>query len=691
MPEQRDRGCLSPICPLGPPVDVVVARIGGKNTPERWRIVAGRSRIPSLREVFWLTLVIDDGSLADCVLEHNGDRRITAIVASIVGPKTVGSIIDQMFAVFASFKANDRYNELMRLVLGSKVEPFAKAILERSATEDPHQIYILSKLISRHGGSVDRKHLRLAPETQKRFTSAVQRWAEILVTSPEATRQQFAMIATAVERLGSQELVPVLLKLLSEDLKRRRHEQEEWLKARQQGRQIQTDAHMSWTLQYRHAFAAIGDQETVDAMKSHLRDPEFGFDAALVLKSVWREMEPKEDESGFLGPWPDFSVVPEAYMKRQSGDDAETHPFVDEIIAAIDDLIRAGTAKAEHLHALKLATVAFSMPYANKQETVNSLFQLPVPAACKRDLLTVLVLSGEAISSTIVLRGINHLLEEAKTNPWMLQENDGWRMEHWLRLLPFTEKPAAILDILGRAENYRPDPWNLSSLLSALRYAPSAEVETVLKELGIHDERFLDEYNWLVAVTSRNTLSAARFLLDMICNATFSKLQGMQDHTNLVRKMSSLMTSDNQLREDVYERFRSLDDGPARSVLEDAIVEAPDAEGILLLTRQGAVTNKSFQLTALPMALHNILVGKAPMDSSGFQQLFSQPAPELRKGLFDLMINGSAAETHLATECLITIDIIRDDYGHVDSEPRHPDIVTGVPWPNLDIFFSIQE
>ena len=30
MPEQRDRGCLSPICPLGPPVDAVVARMGGK-------------------------------------------------------------------------------------------------------------------------------------------------------------------------------------------------------------------------------------------------------------------------------------------------------------------------------------------------------------------------------------------------------------------------------------------------------------------------------------------------------------------------------------------------------------------------------------------------------------------------------------------------------------------------------------
>ena len=221
---------------------------------------------------------------------------------------------------------------------------------------------------------------------------------------------------------------------------------------------------MCWTLQYQRAFAAIGDQQTIDAMKTYLRDPEFGFEAAHVLKAVWRETQPPDDESGFLKSWPDFSVVPEEYRKRQSGTDEETHPFVDDIITAINDLIKADAPESDLIHALKLATVAFSMPYADKRETINALLQLPVPATGKRDLLTVLVLSGESISSEIVLSGIDDLLAEAKTKPWMLQEQDGWRLKDWLRLLPFTERPAAVLDVLDRAEGFRVDPWNLRSL-----------------------------------------------------------------------------------------------------------------------------------------------------------------------------------------------------------------------------------
>ena len=62
--------------------------------------------------------------------------------------------------------------------------------------------------------------------------AAVQRWAQILLISSEASRAQFAEIAQAAERLESPELVPVLLKLLPEDLKRRKRAQEEWLDGR---------------------------------------------------------------------------------------------------------------------------------------------------------------------------------------------------------------------------------------------------------------------------------------------------------------------------------------------------------------------------------------------------------------------------------------------------------------------------
>ena len=205
---------------------------------------------------------------------------------------------------------------------------------------------------------------------------------------------------------------------------------------------------MGWTLQYRRAFAAIGDQHTIDAMKNCLQDPEFGFDAAHVLKAVWRETQPPQDESGLLKSWPDFSVVPEEYRKRQSVTTEETHPFVDDIIASINALIEPGAPEADLLHALKLATVAFSMPYTGKEDTIDALLRLSVPVVSKQELLTVLVLSGKAISSELVLRGIDDLLEEAKANPWMLQEQDGWRMMDWLRLLPFTDRPAAVLKFL---------------------------------------------------------------------------------------------------------------------------------------------------------------------------------------------------------------------------------------------------
>jgi hypothetical protein len=638
-------------------------------------------------------VIIDEGPLVDRVLNNSGEGRGAAIAASVIGPQTVGQLIDQLFAVCVGIRANngkynkslsDEYHRLMDLISGSKVDPFTQAVLGRENTEDPHDISTLADLISRHEGRVEGKCLRLDASTRENITAAVQLWADILLASPEATRAQFAKLAQAAERLESPELVPALLKLLLEDLKRRKRAQEEWLEAQKKGRQIQTDAHVCWTLQYRRAFAAIGDQQTVAAMKTYLRDPEFGLDAALVLKAVWRKSQPPKDESGSIRSWPNFSVVPDEYRKRKSGFVEETHPFVDEIIAAIDDLIDPIADDADLKHALKLATVAFSMPYADKREIISALLRLPVSAASKRDLLTVLVLSGEAISSEMVLQGIDELLEEAKSKPWLIREQDGWQLKEWLRLLPFTERPAAMLEVLDRVEGFRTEPWNLRSLLSALGDAPSVEAETVLDELARRDERFLGEYDWLAAMAKRHTLSAARILLDLICNASFTERRARLDHTSLVRNLCAFMASRNQFRKDVYERFAALDNGPSKSVLEYAIAEAADVEGVLLLTREGAARDKRFRSTALYTALRKVLVGQTSIKSSGLQQLYGLPAPELRKGLFDMVVNGSAAESRLATECLNAIDEIRDDYGRVDAEPRHPDITTGVPWPKFD-------
>ena len=129
------------------------------------------------------------------------------------------------------------------------------------------------------------------------------------------------------------------------------------------------------------------------------------------------------------------------------------------------------------------------------------------------------------------------------------------------------------------------------------------------------------------------------------------------------------MSSDVDFRQEVYERFATLDDGPARSVLEYAIAEAADTDGVLLLTRQGASRKKRFQSTTLSIALRNVFIGYTPIEPSGMQSVYSRPAPELRKCLFHLVTSGDMAEARLATECLRAIDEIRDAYGDVESEP----------------------
>lgn len=637
-------------------------------------------------------VIIDDGPLVDRVLQNSGEKGILMTVVGVVGSKTIDKLMDQLFELHERVQVNggkydealsEEYQRIKNWILSTKVDVFVQAVLKRAKTENLNEISIMLELISGYRGSNQDGSLRLDASTLDNVLVTVQRWGEILLASPEATREQFAEIAQTAEKLKSPALVPVLQKLLAEELTRRKHALEEQAEARKHGRHIHNGAQMSWTLQYRRAFAAIGGEKTAQIMKPYLQGAEFGIDAAYVLKEVWRKSQSLDDKPGVMRSGPDFSMVPGEYAKRQSGVTRETHPFVDDIVAVVDDLIKPGAEDADVSHALNLAAVAFSMPYADKGDMITALLQLPVPGAKKLKLLTILVLYGKVISSEIVIAGIDELLKNAKANPWMLEERENWRFNEWLMLLPFTEKPAVVLEILDRVEDFRSKPCNLRELLSALSYAPSVEAESVLYELAKRDERFLEEYSWWLALTGRETLTAARFLLDLLCNASLTAKRG-----NIVgfgSKLSSFMITHDQLRKDVYERYLGLEDSTTKSILEWAISEVADIEGVMLMVRKNAAEGFLFQKAIFERALDHVLTERVTIESSGWHEVYGVPVPELRRDLFDMVINGTSSESQIATECLNIIDEIRDHYGDVESEPRHPNIETGIPWPQIVI------
>ncbi len=302
----------------------------------------------------------------------------------------------------------------------------------------------------------------------------------------------------------------MLHRMLAADLKRWRRARDEFFAARNRGMNIPPppDVSHSWTLQYRRAFAAIGGDEVVELMKSFLPDTDFGFDAACVLKEIWdREHNPPKDNR--FTPWPDFSEVKARRVERQEhGSDRDSSPFADAIISVVEHLVKPGSSPEEHLHALQLAKIAFSMPYGNKIGTIDMLLELSQPLQTKRELLAVLVLAGEIISSDVVLGGIKTLLKDAKAKAWLLDQNRG-ELEAWLELLPFSDRPDATLDALELLEPNLRQPWRLRRLLSALAYAPSPEAEHVLNLLPQKDARFLSEYDWFAAMDKRGTVSAA--------------------------------------------------------------------------------------------------------------------------------------------------------------------------------------
>jgi hypothetical protein len=323
------------------------------------------------------------------------------------------------------------------------------------------------------------------------------------------------------------------------------------------------------------------------------------------------------------------------------------------------------------------------MPYLGKHEAIARLLALARPPSEKQALLTALALSGEIIPSNAVMQGIDTLLDKAKTNPWILDEQDGWRLNSWLELLAFTERVDAILDVFDRIQERHRSPWHLRGLLSALGDSPSPEAEYVLGDLPKRDGRFLLEHDWRAALTKRNTLSAARMLLAFVGTA-IPKKGSRVDSFDISRELVAFVNSHSEFRTDLYQRFQTLPDGPARSVLERAIAEVADSQGVLLLAREASARGRPFRQTGLYTALRHALVGQRPSASwPGTEEMYGLPASDLRKDLFAMVVDGTASESAIATECLAAIDQIRADYGEAEFERRHPDITRNVPWPRV--------
>jgi hypothetical protein len=622
-------------------------------------------------------IVVEDDALLEKVLvpEERMDSQAEA-AASVLGPISVGKLIEAKLAVHAEIKKlgkyekalSDRYYGLRDRIAHAPGSSLIGAVQARAAVANNEHIGELAELLCRNYEEGERAR-PFPDETYAVVEQMCKQWAERLIASgDDATRAQLSTVANLIGHFPSATLLPTLQRLLDDELRRYRAFRKQAESDGWRGKAA-NEARMIYTHTYQSAFIAIKAPATAALMISYLPDEFFGETAALVLKMQWILANEPQVERRFRGNV-DFSRV-EELRELRTRRATLTCNEAEAIFAAIAPLIAEGATEAQKKHALKLAIQGLRLPHGERPDTINLLLSM-APQGVRSNLVLNLILSGETIPFGIVQVGMTDVFEDAKKQPWILHE--GWQLKAWLLLMPFTDHPARLADAVAALPPGQRNPHFLEEMVRATEYVQSSEIEEALFKLAENDVAFYRNHAWRDAVRQRGTLTSARRYLDLVIEGKIDATDSRQTS----REIAGLLNTHSELRQHAYSLLRQ--DTPLRvELLARAIAEGNDPNGLLLLVE---LENKLRKPLISWRTIQGAVTEHVPSEHwHGAFEVLPVAATELRQKLLAMTTDGGPHDS--AARVLREIDRIRDENGAPEDEPRHPDLASGKPWPIL--------
>jgi hypothetical protein len=619
--------------------------------------------------------------LALALADTRRDQQAEA-AASVLGPETIGRMIDALLEAKkagrrdADGKYNEeaaaRYQELSARVAHAPASSLVAAISARSDAANNEQLADLAVLIARHPSGDGDRGRRFDKHARAEIIALAEDWGNRMLATG-ATRHQLSSVAGVVIQAPSVRLLPLLKRLLDENLHRYRTVREEAKATGWRPGRARDDAMHPLTHEYLRAFQAIKTRETAALMREYLKDEHFGELAAKVLATQWIAVNEPKEERAFLWSVLEFSRVAEKRATRER-DPAATSAEADAIFTAVESLIAHGTTDAEKKLAITLGIIAAALPHGRRDEIIGHLISL-APRGPRAALLRNLILSGEIIDTELVKNGIAEVFEAAQTESWILW--DGYELSSWLQLLPFTSRPGDTFDVVRGLPAFKSKEDPLEGLIRALGIAPGDEAEKVLFQLADADRRLYASREWRKAAFRRRSPRAARQLLDLAASGAFADKEW--DSRHLAGEFAAVIASNADLRDHVYQLLKDGATTPGLELLAHAVAESPDVDGLVLLIKLEIRHQRSFLSWR---TIDSLVTEHIPVE--GWQAAYNVapiPAIELRQKLLAMTTNGGP--TDAAARCLRHIDELRDEHGIPDSEPRHPDLASSRPWPML--------
>jgi hypothetical protein len=648
------------------------------------RMIAGEALPLVGREIVRESgLVVEDGPIAEFVLAPGPRFGPATIAAALVGPATVARLLDMHLEAAAAWRAADQ-PEKTRIYeaaewIGDRLHAtppnaFVEVLLARTDL-GLEGIAEMSELFARHGRRDEPPAQALEAPLAEALVQRLLEWANLFIAQGDVvSRYQRDRLITALSRVNDLRFLPSLVTLLDQEVAQWREARRNRM-ANPMRRRNSDDGTTNYFLNYRQALIALPGLAVADAMLARLSDPDFGSEAAQVLRAIWDRAAGTQDDP--VRRMSSFSFVEVAARRREREEGPPTlpSPYADAILTAAGDIVASDPIPQDHVRALTLAAVGFQLPHDGYDALVDRLLALPGNTRAKMHLLTMRVLAGHRLDAGAVLTGLAEVIAIGQSATWRLSLDNG-EVIGWLALLAQSDDPAATLTGLDMIASLNPQPWQLREVLSSLSANPADAAEAVLLGLVQRDRRFLQQWDWRLAVERRRTVGAARAMLEI------AKVDPHEFASRTFAQSVALVMADNPpFRAEIYRRYGALPYGPAATTLASVIAEAPDTEGLLLLIHGEAIRGPARSDGMVEHAIRKLAVGhRESQEWGGATETFSEPVQELRRALLDLTITRGPQAT-VAREALMSIDALRDQYGLVETEPRHPNLASGIAWP----------
>lgn len=645
------------------------------------RMAAGKKLPFGAEELLEQLDAVDDGTVAELALRQPTARRERNDAILVAGPKTVGELIDRLLAQRPTTSERtdpaaqprvDAYWGLRDLIQMSRGTSFGEALLRHANETDVDTVIALADLLSGHGRNRRGASGDFPPEMKRAIAEMAVGWAERFVASNAWLPWQCFTIVGALQRVADECEIEALVRVHEKDVARYRAARAKYDETHSKA-DLEATRHNPHYLQLRQALVAIGGERAKEYLVGQLTDPDFGAEAAIGVRLIAQPPVPREEP--FRMHWPDFSNLKERRAEYASATAKDCSKDAATIFGIVESLIGPGSTEHDQLQALKLASTAFMMPCGGHDDLARRLLALPLPPSKKLHFLNALAAAGFMVPADLILSGVADWVERSNREWWVAQQQR-FELNEWLRLLPVSDRPAAVLD----GFNLLPDDHyrisDLEGMIDGLGDTPDPQGMELLFELGRRDPRIVEHYGWLHAVLNRREPEMVLGLIEF-CQAAGTTAKKVEAW-HAARSIAPLVADNTALREQLAQRYEAGLSGPANALVERIFAEEADGNAVLAMIRRrggGRVDG------TLRMAIeHAVTARRNHNDEGTYYGIYPINAPPLRKALFAAVCEGGAI-AGLARDALTVIDETRDRYGFPEDEPRHPDISSNLSWP----------